>query len=381
MTLRIDSRLILDSLMPAAVTALAMMFLAAALAPRVFAQAPPPGSVTQYTAPTPLSGPCNLVEGPDGQMWFAEVLAHKIGRIDASTGQIQEFDIPNTVTIGPDPTLPLLGLLGLGPLNTLLMTLSGTSVPLPFPASFECGINNGPDGNIWFTNGVSNLIGYINPSTHAIVTYPVPTLASNVEDIYAGPDNAMWFAEPTAGKIGRFDLASRTITEFSLPNPLSAPIGVFAASDGGIWFPEFVGNKIGRIDVVSKAITEYPVPTPVATPFVLRVETSDGSLWFSEFTGNKIGKISMATGAITEYPLPVPLSGPVSVTLGSDGNIYSDEGLSNKIAKLIPSTGVISEKPIPTLPGAFPEEIRFGTGNKIWFTELVTDQVGSMTLF
>jgi virginiamycin B lyase len=343
--------------------------------------APPPGTVTEYTAPTPLSGPCNLVEGPDGQMWFTEVLAHKIARIDAATGAIQEFDIPNAISIGPDPTLPLLGLAALPPLNALLQTLSGSSVTLPYPASFQCGINDGPDGNIWFTNAVSNLIGYINPATHAIVTYPVPTLGSNVEDIYAGPDNAMWFVEPSSAKIGRFDLASGEITEYALPDPASAPIGIFAASDGGLWFPEFVGNKIGRIDAASKAIVEYPVPTPLATPFVLRVETSDGSLWFSEFTGNKVGRISMKTGAITEYPLPEAASGPVSVTLGSDGNIYSDEGLTNKIAQVNPATGIISERPIPTLPGAFPEEIRFGTGNLIWFTELVTDQVGNMTLF
>jgi virginiamycin B lyase len=118
-----------------------------------------------------------------------------------------------------------------------------------------------------------------------------------------------------------------------------------------------------------------------ATPFVLRAETSDGSLWFTEFTGNKIGKISKATGAIVEYPLPEPLSGPISLTLASDGNIYTDESLSNKIAKLVPATGVISEMAIPAPPGAFPDEIRFGTGNKIWFPELVADQVGSMTLF
>jgi virginiamycin B lyase len=362
------------------VTKLVTVILAGLVCVQAFADPPPPGTVTEYTAPTPFSGPCNLVQGPDGQMWFTEVLAHKIARI-GPTGQIQEFNIPNTLTIGPDPTLPLLGLAALPPLDALLQSLSGSSLTLPYPASFQCGINNGPDGNIWFTNAVSNLIGYINPTTHAIVTYAVPTLASNVEDIYAGPDNAMWFVEPSSSKIGRFDLATGVITEYPLANPAAAPIGIFAASDGGMWFPEFVGNKIGRIDVVTKAITEYTVPTPAATPFVLRVETPDGSLWFSEFTGNKIGKIAMSTGVITEYALPEAASGPVSVTRGSDGNIYSDEGLSNKIAQLNPTTGVITEKPIPTLPGAFPEEIRFGTGNDIWFTELVTDQVGSMTLF
>lgn len=345
------------------------------------AQAQAPGTVTQYTAPTPFSGPCNAVEGPDGQMWFVEVLAHQIARIDADSGTIQEFTIPNTLTVPAQPLLPVLGLTALAPLNNLLQLLSGTSVTLPYPASFACGINNGPDGNIWFTNAVSNLIGNINPSTHVIRTYPVPTLASNVEDIYAGRDNAMWFAEPSSGKIGRFDLGTHIITEYPVPNPASAPIGVFAASDGGIWFPEFVGNKIGRIDIKTKIITEYPLPTAAATPFVLRVETPGGFLWFSEFSGDKIGKISMATGQITEYTVPTPFAGPVSVTLGSDGDIYTDESLVNKIAKLDPTAGTFTEKPIPALPGAFPEEIRFGTKSEIWFTELVTDQVGAMTLF
>lgn len=341
----------------------------------------PIAPVTQYTAPTPDSGPCNLVKGPDGKMWFIEVLASKLARIDDAAGTVQEFAIPNTVTIPPDPQLPVLGHLVLQNLNRTLSALSGSSVALPYPASFACGINNGPDGNIWFTNGVSNLIGYINPTTHQIATFPVPTLASNVEDIYPGPDNAMWFVEPSASKIGRFDLATQQITEYPLSNPLASPIGIYAASDGGLWFPEFVGNKIGRIDPYTKVIVEYNVPTAAALPFVLRAETPGGFLWFSEFSGNKIGRLEIATGHITEYAVPTPASGPVSVTLGSDGNIYSDGGLSNDLIKVDVRTGHVSERLLPIAPGAFPEEIRFGTDDQIWITQLVTNQVLSTPMF
>jgi streptogramin lyase len=44
------------------------------------------------------------------------------------------------------------------------------------------GITNGPDGNNWFVesglfNG-GNKIGEINPTTHAIAEFPIPTASS-----------------------------------------------------------------------------------------------------------------------------------------------------------------------------------------------------------
>ena len=36
----------------------------------------------------------------------------------------------------------------------------------------------GPDGNLWFTEDAANKIGEINPTTHAITEFPLPTAGS-----------------------------------------------------------------------------------------------------------------------------------------------------------------------------------------------------------
>jgi virginiamycin B lyase len=39
------------------------------------------GTLTQYPTPTPVSDPNQIVAGADGNLWFTEQQAHKIGRL------------------------------------------------------------------------------------------------------------------------------------------------------------------------------------------------------------------------------------------------------------------------------------------------------------
>ena len=64
------------------------------------------------------------------------------------------------------------------------------------------GIASGPDGNLWFTESTSNMIGRITPSG-SISEFPLPHALSGPEGIVSGPDGNLWFTEYTAGRIGR----------------------------------------------------------------------------------------------------------------------------------------------------------------------------------
>jgi virginiamycin B lyase len=66
------------------------------------------------------SYPEALVAGSEGEIWFTEYDAGKIGRL-ASDGDLTEYEVPG----GPGPS----------------------------------GITFGPDGNIWFTEYLSGAIG------------------------------------------------------------------------------------------------------------------------------------------------------------------------------------------------------------------------------
>ena len=60
--------------------------------------------------------------------------------------------------------------------RTLLSTINNFPTPTAHSGPYE--ITAGPDGNLWFTEFASDQIGMINPTTHAIAEFPIPTAGS-----------------------------------------------------------------------------------------------------------------------------------------------------------------------------------------------------------
>lgn len=266
----------------------------------------------------------SITAGPDGNMWFTERSANKIGRITPA-GVVTEFDIP---TANSNPW----------------------------------GITAGPDGNLWFTEEFGNKIGRITPSG-TITEFTIPTATSNPRGITVGPDGALWFTEWKGNKIGQITTGG-SITEYSItpflanaqPNDISTipggklrftvkgKIGTIVAANGSIslastqccpmvgniatgtadgdtWFTYFETSypKLGRVDPISNTIVEYTIPN---MEFAWDVTMGgDGAVWFTKFTGTnmRIGRITK-TGVNTEYALP---SGNYwGITTGADGAIW-----------------------------------------------------------
>src|SRR5215469_11111688 len=71
-------------------------------------------TINESILPTSDGRPLAITSGSDGNLWFTEQNANKIGEINPATGIISEFTIP---TAGSSPQ----------------------------------GITTGPDGNLWFT--------------------------------------------------------------------------------------------------------------------------------------------------------------------------------------------------------------------------------------
>lgn len=295
---------------------------------------------TDYPLPTPLSGPCATTVTPQGTDWFVEWSASKIGRVTKS-GQLSEFAIPHT---GPQATLP----------NTL-------------PTDIPCSITQGGDGNLYFTNGVANQIGAVNPSTGHISLYTAPDSIGNLvpfNDIAAGDDDAIWFTETTGNAIGRFDLKTHAFSSYPIPTPASTPVGIMQGPDGAIWFTETAANKIGRLDQATGKITEYPLPTPAALPFVMRAVTGNRYVWFTETGAGALGRIDTRTGAVSEVPLPAG-SAPVAVCRGSDGALYYNAPALDEIGRVDPDTFAVSQIPIPEAASE-PIELGCGADGSVW---------------
>src|SRR5579864_2970191 len=178
-----------------------------------------------------LDVPRSIVMGPDGNIWFTEDFAGKIGRLTPG-GKLTEFNVPGT------------------------------------PGETTEGITVGPDGNLWFTITARSHCAIARITTQgALTVYPTPFNQSNPAAIALGPDGNLWFTERNSdghdrGAIGRITTQG-VFAEFPLPTTQTSPDGITSGPDGNIWFTEV--GKIGRVNPQG-VITEFAVPPSSTGP-------------------------------------------------------------------------------------------------------------------
>jgi len=147
--------------------------------------------------------------------------------------------------------------------------LSGISSISEFPVPVARGLNAitaGPDGNVWFTEESANAIGMINPTTHAISSFTLPTANADPAGITTGPDGNLWFTEYGAHGIGEINPTTHAISSFTLPTANAKPVAIAAGPDGNLWFTEQSARQIGVINPTTHAISEFAAPSAARSP-------------------------------------------------------------------------------------------------------------------
>jgi streptogramin lyase len=314
--------------------------------------AAPLGQLRELPTATANSGPEGMVAGPDGNLWYAEAGANKIGEVNPATGATADFASPTA-------------------------------------GSFPLGVALGPDGNIWFTEFAAGKIGEINPTTHAVSDFAIPTTGSGPVAIVEGPNGNMWFTEATGanGQIGEINPTTHGFTEFAAPTPNVEPFGIAVGPDGDIWFtekddvnvanPPLANSRIGWINPTTGAKGDIPTPTMSSAPNAIATGP-DGSLWFTESAGavSKIGLIDATAHTATDFATPTASSSPTVIAPGPDGNMWFTEGGSSKIGVVNAVTDHVTE--FSALSGG-PVGIATGSDGNLWFTEVTNPgRVGSI---
>jgi streptogramin lyase len=288
---------------------------------------------------------------------------------------------------------------------------SGSGVP-----DILQGITSAPDGNLWFTDNVANAIGMINPTTHAMSEFTVPT-GSAPQGITAGPDGNIWFTE-WPGEIGMINPTNHAITESAAlptlpdnPTVSAKPFAITAGPDGNLWFTQLLHRYIGEINRTTHAISEIYLPfaansgwgitsgpdgavwatesamlaeinttTEVATEFHVGsdlgiVTGPDGNLWIAA-GGNGIRMFNPTTDAATLFST-APAS-PQGITAGPDGNLWFTTE-SNQIGQFNPTTDAVTLYSVPYTDAAV-YGITPGPDGNLWFTDRGTNAIGVTTL-
>jgi virginiamycin B lyase len=312
----------------------------------VMASEPAARAVPQFTVykiPTANSASAGggIVRGPDGNIWFAEEGADKIGRITTS-GTITEFEVPTKNGIGfiSSGRRDELWFSEFAVGNIWHTTVSGALQKYSAVNDAIYGLAVSSDGNIWFGETGRNAIGRMTPDGH-VTEFPLPGPGRHPTGLTPASDGNIWFVEDygESGALARITTEGR-ITEYprhlphsnATPHPAYPSIGYVAvATDGSIWFTDPFRNQISRRSA-SGTITEHAIPTPKSGSLDI-VAGRNGDVWFSETEGNKFGHVSVQ-GTMTEYKLPTPASFPEAISIDSDGNMWIGCDGTNSILKV-----------------------------------------------
>lgn len=248
----------------------------------------------------------------------------------------------------------------------------------------------GPDGNVWYTDGGSDVYKMIAsaPNIGQTTGYQTPAVGSDPTGIVAA-DGALWFTE-NASTTGVFNIGcvttSGTISEFPVPTQSTNPglDGITLGPDGALWFTESAVNQIGRAMpskttpcTLNGEITEYDVPGATigqtgggnaATSADSIASGPGGNLWFTEAGSERIGEMSTSGTVVGTFPTPpATLSeSPFGIVEGSDGNMWFTNPNSGDHIGRVTAAGKITEFALPAYGGSL--GIVSGPDGNLWFT-------------
>jgi streptogramin lyase len=312
---------------------------------------PAPASSPQMTEYTiAANSPGGIVTGGDGNLWFTEA-----GSPPASgSGQA----ISSIKSDGTGYTPHLLGSYGF---------------------TQPVGDALGPDGNVWFGDYCSNLVGKITPAGTIAAPYSSQTYAGAVA-LTAGLDGNIWFTENGFGSGmvagGNINTTTGALNEVSITN-MGGPFGVALGPDGNAWFSECLGHVIGHITGGSGGTaTAFNGASQTTTYQPTNMTAgSDGALWFVENLA--IGRITTG-GTLSQTAIPGASPQAVFITAGPDGALWFTDTGNNAIGR-ITTSGTITEYTVTT-PFSNPTGITVGPDGNIWFTECLTNTIGMLKL-
>jgi virginiamycin B lyase len=260
---------------------------------------PKTGEQTPFTLPSPTlaaTGIHSVVPAPDGTVWFTELAAGRIGRLDPGTGKATEYQNP-PLPDGRRTTAHTVRVDAAG-----RVWASGGPAISMFDPKYErfkhydlrgtYGNTVGQNGDQWFTSFVDD--GPIaRISKDGVLSKFYPPTKGKPQRLEVDADGIVWFTERRGGKIGRFDPKTETFREYPLPGPEPSPYAIGIDRNNMIWYSSHEQDTLGRLDPRSGDVTEYPYPHSEISMREFFLDRQ-GRMWFASSVNNKIGYFYLA---------------------------------------------------------------------------------------
>jgi virginiamycin B lyase len=222
--------------------------------PLPFLTVPDPGS-TGKTLTLP-SAPNDLVLDQQGNVWFTELNANALGRLDIQSGQIQQYP---------------------------LTTIKSTQELNPY------GITIDHQGTIWFTEASMNHIGRLDPKTGRISYVSMQGSTTPLMEIAADSHDIIWATSFSSGLLLSFNPKTATFTPYYAPAS-GGLYGITITHGDQVWVTINAANAIANLVPTANHFIDYAIPSSGSLPLGIVMGAND-SLWFTEAGSNKIGML------------------------------------------------------------------------------------------
>lgn len=243
------------------------------------------------TAP---SGPFRITL--DGNnVWFTERSANRIGRLNATTGQIDEFYgnglSPNAgladIKVSPGGSVWIAGQLS----NQLIRLVVTSTTSYAFYAYTDTRLI-GPyalgleaDSYVWFTLPGAHTMGRFTPA-YGLFDWPKALPAGGRPTEIVMTSDIAWYSDPQLNDLGEVQLGTNTL--LNVYGPIDRPVGLAGggANPSVLWMTQQNDQgALGRLVYTSPAsiqLDSFPLPTQGLFPTGIAV-ASDQSVWLAAY--------------------------------------------------------------------------------------------------
>jgi virginiamycin B lyase len=281
--------------------------------------------ITEYDLPNRLIQPHDVMLDRQGTVWYSDFGQMFLGKMDAKTGKVTQYPIPEVKKGYPVGTLNL---------------------------EFD------RDDNPWVGVMYQSAIAKFDKKTETFQTWSTPkewdTDAGQLGHLAlegTPVDNKVWIKNSDGGNIYRLDLGSNQMENLgAFKDPRTSrrigTYGLHSDAQNNIYLLDFAAGNIVKVDAKTKSPTVYLTPTPNSRPRRGRVD-AEGRLWFAEYNGNAIGMFDPNSEKISEWKVPTPWSAPYDAEAGRNGEAWTGSMLTDRVARLDTKSGQYTEYQLP----------------------------------
>jgi len=162
---------------------------------------------------TPEAGPTALEIDDLDNVWFAESLVGKLGKIDAKTKEMSEF------------------------------------VPQVEPMAEPFALMIDKEENIWIAEHIGPAVTKFNPILEDFKKVQIADPESLPFGMAVDKYDNMWIAQHVVDSLVVYDQSSGQMTQVAIPTEGSFTQFVIADDNGDIWFVEQRGGKLGKVSI------------------------------------------------------------------------------------------------------------------------------------